>query len=306
MLLVDKAGGLSSHDVVAQVRRRLATKQVGHAGTLDPMATGLLVILVGEATRLSAYLTAEDKRYATTILLGAATDSLDADGAETARAPLPEALRREIEAWPESPTLAAAIEVERARSEQVPPAISAIHVDGERAYERARRGEEVTIAPRAVQIKSLSLTAARVAGDTGFLQLELAVTKGYYVRSLARDLGHSLGLPAHLTALRRLASGPFTIEEAVALDSPDLAAALRPVEDAGRRSLAVVELSASGEKRARLGQPLGPDDFTTTPPEGTGAWFAGPVLVAIGEVTAGAGRVLRGFPAAKPAATPST
>jgi tRNA pseudouridine55 synthase len=297
---------MSSHDVVAQVRRKLATRQVGHAGTLDPMATGLLVVLVGEATRLSAYLTADDKRYATTILLGVATDSLDADGAEVARAPLPEALRREIEAWPACPAIAAAVEVERARSEQIPPAISAIHVDGERAYERARRGEEVTIAPRAVQIRALALTAARLAGDAAQFDLTLDVTKGYYVRALARDLGHSLGLPAHLIALRRLASGVFSVDEATALDAPDLAATLRPVEEAARRALPGVELSVSGERRARLGQPLGPEDFAAPPPEGTGAWFAGPSLVAIGEVTAGAGRVLRGFPAPKPGAIPAT
>jgi tRNA pseudouridine55 synthase len=291
---------MSSHDVVGQVRRRLGTRQVGHAGTLDPMATGLLVVLVGEATRLSAYLTADDKRYATTVLLGVTTDSLDADGATVASEPLPEALRREIEAWPASPAIHAALEIERARTEQIPPAISAIHVGGERAYERARRGEEVVIAPRAVQVRSLTATAARLAGDTGLLQLELDVTKGYYVRSLARDLGQTLGAPAHLTALRRLASGGFSVGDASPLDAPDLVAALRPVEEAARRALAAVDLSASGERRARLGQPLGPEDFASPPPDGTGAWFAGPTLVAIGEVTACNGRVLRGFPGVTP------
>lgn len=212
ILLVDKPGGLTSHDVVARVRRAAVTRQVGHAGTLDPMATGLLVVLVGEATKLSAWLTLDEKRYITTIRFGVATATLDADGAvtETREGPPPSA-----------EAITAAVAALVGPMLQTPPAVSAIKVGGVAMHERVRRGESVELAPRPVALHRATLLAVREYE----CDVDLTASKGFYVRSYARDLAAALGTVAHLTALRRLASGAFTVGEA--LDADTLARAAK-------------------------------------------------------------------------------
>jgi tRNA pseudouridine55 synthase len=205
ILLVDKPRGVTSHDVVSRARRALGTRQVGHAGTLDPMATGLLVVLVGEATKLSAWLTLDQKRYLATVRFGSTTDTLDADGTVTALAP---------EGTP-APTPARIHEAVRAMvgpSMQVPPVVSAIKVGGVAMHERTRRGESVELAPRPVELVRAVVLAVRE--DVAECDLDLTCSKGFYVRSFARDLAESLGTYGHLTALRRLESGAFTLDGA--------------------------------------------------------------------------------------------
>ncbi len=286
VLVVDKPRGPTSHDVVQRVRRALATREVGHAGTLDPMATGVLVVAVGEATKLVPWLTAADKGYTATLVLGVATDSYDAEGTvvET-RTPDPSWRTR----------LPHALEVERTRREQIPPAFSAIKTDGVRAHERARRGESVELAARPVEVRTLDASASLDADE---LTIEVAVAKGYYVRSLARDLAAALGTVGHLTALRRTRSGAFTMEEAAPLDAPDLALRLVPLAHAAARALPVARLSGRGTDDARAGRRVAPSDLVREGQAlGPHAWLAPDgALVAVGEIEAdGSGRVLRGF-----------
>lgn len=299
VLVVDKPRGPTSHDVVARVRRALHTREVGHAGTLDPMATGVLVVAVGEATKLVTWLTAQSKAYEATIALGVETDSLDADGKETRRVPASDALRAALaeSRGPHlAPSVRAALEVERARKTQVPPAFSAIHTEGERAHERARRGEEVELAPRVVSVHRLDLVAS--SEEPPFVAVALEVSKGYYVRSLARDLAAALGTVGHLTSLRRTRSGCFVAEEALPLDTPEdeLAARVEPLARAATRALPVARLTEAGARDARHGRRVKPADIDA-PTREPCAWIdeAG-ALVAVGELDAdGAGRVLRGF-----------
>lgn len=282
--IIDKPRGLTSHTVVAQARRLFGRRDIGHAGTLDPMATGVLLILVGQGCKLSSYLTLDSKRYAAEVCFGRSTDTLDADGTT-----LDEQLLE-----PGQPTRHAvegALATERARREQTPPAVSAIKVDGQRAYALARRGEAPELPPRPVQVHELVLQEL----SPPFLRCELLVSKGYYVRSLARDLGENLGLPAHLSALRRLASGPFRIDQARPwpLSAPPPLLSLAEVVQS---VLPVCRLGAEAVARARQGKPLGAGDFSELPAvEGPGAWLSPDgELVAIG-TTSGELKVLRGF-----------
>lgn len=320
VLVVDKPPGMTSHDVVARVRRALHTRRVGHAGTLDPMATGVLVVLVGEATKLAPWLTAHDKRYRARVELGVGTESLDADGRETERAPLPATVAAALAVAaapafaglgsepgsPVAPTLRPitdALTAESQRREQVPPAVSAIHVDGRRAHERVRAGEVVELEPRPVAVHLLralagGLHAPLPAGPAaGWLDIELHVAKGYYVRALARDLGARLGVPAHLSMLRRIASGPFREDEAVPLgDGATMRARLVPVADAARRALPAAELTEAGTLRAIQGKLLGDDDFVAPLRGGPTAWISHRgALVAVGAHEVDGARVLRGF-----------
>lgn len=294
VLIVDKPRGLTSHDVVQRVRRLARTSRVGHAGTLDPLATGVLVVMVGEGTKLGPYLTCERKSYRTEGLLGKGTDTLDAEGTVVAEGALPAG-------WCEAPerALAAAVELERRRLEQVPPAFSAIKVGGTSAHALARRGEEVVLAPRAVSVASLEVTFADPDGRFG---LVLEVSKGYYVRSLVRDLGVTLGCPAHLTALRREASGSFTLDGALTLADVEAEPArlgewLLAVPVAAARALPVGRLTQEGEARARQGKRLGGSDFDDEPrSEAPTAWLAPDgALVAVGRRGEAGHVVLRGF-----------
>lgn len=300
VLVIDKPSGPTSHDVVARLRRALGTRRIGHAGTLDPMASGVLVVLVGEATKLAPYLTAEDKRYEARVALGAATDTLDAEGEVTATGEVPGWLVAEIAevaAGGAAPRLAEVLAAEAARRAQVPPVYSAIHVGGRRSHALARAGAAVELEARPVEVRSIAIAGA--TADPPALALAIDVTKGYYVRSLARDLGARLGVPAHLAALRRTASGGFVIAEAAPPDAgrEALGAAMLPVEEAARRSLPVATLTGAGALRAARGQPLGAGDFVAAP-EGAGpsAWLDGDGrLIAVGAPAAGGFSVLRGF-----------
>ena len=290
LVLVDKPRGPTSHDVVSRVRRALGTRSVGHAGTLDPMATGLLVVLVGDATRLATWATTEDKRYLATIVLGRGTDSLDADGAVTEERSISPEIAADLDR-----AVAASVAAELARTEQVPPAVSAIHVDGERAHELVRRGETPVLPPRITHARSIDVLAVR-AGPLPEVDVALWVDKGYYVRSFARDLGAHLGVPAHLSALRRTASGAFVVGDACPLEPDAIREHFVPLRDALPRVLTCVELTEDGALRARQGKRLSRDGFAVAPPPGIAAWTFEGTPIAVGERTEDEWRVVRGFP----------
>lgn len=209
ILLVDKPAGMTSHDVIDRVRRATGERRVGHAGTLDPAATGLLIVLVGPATRLASHLTAAEKTYEATIRFGSATDTDDAEGAVILELPVPDAIFDPAAAQ----TLLDGLLGE---SMQVPPAYSAIKVDGKVAHRAARGGDELELAARPIEV----LEAALLAVDAEAIEwrVRFRVSKGTYIRSLARDLGVAAATAAHLTALRRTGSGHVDIAAAVTLD----------------------------------------------------------------------------------------
>lgn len=239
VLLVDKPGGMTSHDVVSRTRRALNTRKVGHAGTLDPMATGLLVLGVGGATRLLTYIVGLDKTYETTIVLGASTDTDDADGTVVERA---DAARLAAVTDEE---IRAGIADLTGHIEQVPSTVSAIKVAGKRAYDLARAGEDVVLAPRAVTVSRFEVLAAR--RRDGAIELDAVVdcSSGTYIRALARDLGAALGVGGHLTALRRTRIGSFDLSRAVDLDRIDPQALLAPADAA---SLALPTLTVDDDE----------------------------------------------------------
>ncbi len=221
LLLVDKPAGVTSHDVVNAARRALREKRIGHAGTLDPFATGLLVLLVGRATRLVPYVSGDPKVYAASVRFGAETDTEDLLGATVRDAPAPAAA-----------AVAAAIPSLTGELDQIPPAYSAKRVQGRRAYDLARAGEAVELAPARVRVDGWTLLAWR-DGPPAEADVRVTCGPGTYIRSLARDLGRLAGSAAHLSALRRERSGRFDVRDAVSLDA--LAAGdvtLRPALDA--------------------------------------------------------------------------
>jgi len=211
-VVVDKPAGLTSHDVVARIRRLAGTRRVGHAGTLDPMATGVLVVGVDRGTRLLGHLAATRKVYAATARLGVTTTTDDAQGEVTARSPTGQISERQVRAAASAFT---------GDIEQVPSTVSAIKVDGERAHARARRGEQVRLVPRPVTVHTLTVTAVRVGPEHIDLDVVVECSSGTYIRALARDLGARLGVGGHLTALRRTAVGPFGVDVAHALNDLD-------------------------------------------------------------------------------------
>ncbi len=293
VLVLDKPRGPTSHDIVARVRRLLKTREVGQAGTLGPMATGVLVLAIGEATKLVQWLTAEAKAYRATIRLGVSTTTLDAEGEIVETRPV-SAIDRD--------TLSRAIEAERARTEQIPPVVSAIKIGGVAAHRRVRRGEELTLAPRPVAVSSLEVREVR--DDPPEIDVSIACAKGYYVRSLARDLAERLGTFGHLTSLRRMRSGSFAIDDALpfafdrldrAFERETLLAALMPLPFAAAHVLGRECLTDAGLIKARHGKRIHVSDFTSPPAQGTTAFFHGDVVVAIGEVAGDEARVIRGF-----------
>jgi len=215
IVLVDKPGGITSHDVVARARRALNTRKIGHAGTLDPMATGLLILGVGPATRLLTYIVGLDKTYEATIRLGISTDSDDADGTVTARADAAALAAVTADG------ITAGIAALTGDIEQVPSTVSAIKVGGKRAYDLARAGEEVALKARSVTIGRFELTATRTGPDGIDLDVVVDCSSGTYIRALARDLGAGLGVGGHLTALRRTRIGPFDVAAAATEIAPD-------------------------------------------------------------------------------------
>jgi len=301
ILLVDKPQGISSHRVVSIARRRLGLKKVGHAGTLDPMATGLLLLGVGPSTRLLTHLVGLGKTYTATIRLGVSTDSDDADGAPTAVAGTTDADVTDA-------AVEAAVAAQRGTIEQVPSTVSAIKVDGRRAYDLARRGEDVVLKSRTVTVGRFDVTGRNdhtvsVDGtDVAVVDLDVVVTcsSGTYVRALARDVGAALGTGAHLTALRRTDVGPFDVADAIDLedDSVDVRGALaRPVEVA-RRLFPAVALDAAAAKDLADGKRVRADHPDTDGPVAAVA-VADDRLVGLVSVRRGQLRVITNFPTAE-------
>jgi tRNA pseudouridine55 synthase len=204
VLVVDKPVGLTSHDVVQIIRRGTDIKRAGHTGTLDPRASGVLVVLIGPAVRLSEYVSASDKRYQATLRLGSTTDTFDSEGSVTSSASAENITQERFEA-----TLDQFV----GEIEQTPPPYSAVKVKGRKAYEMAREGEEVSLEPRIIQVYSLEM----LEWDPPEVVIDVFCSSGTYVRSLANDLGAALGCGAHLVGLRRTKSGRFTLRDAVPL-----------------------------------------------------------------------------------------
>ena len=251
LVVVDKPAGITSHDVVARVRRLAGTRKVGHAGTLDPMATGVLVLGVDRATRLLGHLMLTEKAYAATVRLGVSTGTDDAEG--------------EVSATPG----AAGVDEQQVRDaltgfvgdiEQVPTAVSAIKVDGKRAYQRVRDGEQVELAARPVTIHELVVHDVRRSSVEGLEVLDADITmrcsSGTYVRAVARDAGALLGTGGHLTALRRTAVGPYDLAVARTLDDLAEEFAVLPLAVAARAAFPAADLDAQQARDVRVGRPL--------------------------------------------------
>jgi tRNA pseudouridine55 synthase len=249
LIVVDKPGGLTSHDVVAQIRRLAGTRRVGHAGTLDPMATGVLVVGVEKATRLLGHLTLTDKEYQATIRLGQATDTGDAEGTVTSGRPAGYLSLAQVQA------AAAALTGE---IQQVPPTVSAIKVAGRRAYQLTREGAPPVLKPRPVTVWSFTVQAVQPAladlpgggpadpapGDLLDADVEVRCSSGTYIRALARDMGEALGVGGHLTRLRRTRVGPYDLSVACTLDELAAQLTVLPLAQAAAAAFPVRELSA--------------------------------------------------------------
>ena len=245
LVVVDKPAGITSHDVVARVRRLAGTRKVGHAGTLDPMATGVLVLGLNRATRLLGHLTLTDKAYAATVRLGRTTTTDDAEG-------------EVVDSQPTDGLTATAVRDALAafvgEIDQVPSAVSAIKVDGRRAYARVRDGEQVDLPARRVTVHSIEVTALDL--ERASLDLEVRCSSGTYIRAIARDLGAALGVGGHLTALRRTAVGPFVIDDAHTLDALADDFTMTPIADAARRAFPAMDLSDADAAHVRVGRAL--------------------------------------------------
>ena len=249
--MVDKPAGWTSHQVVARCRRLLGTRKVGHAGTLDPMATGVLLVGVNRATRLLGHLMLTRKAYDATIRLGIGTVTDDAEGDVVARPGLSGLTAAALEA---------ALQPLRGLVEQVPTAVSAIKVDGVRSYANVRAGVDVQLAARPVTVHRFEVVARRdvVVDEVACVDLDVVVecSSGTYVRALARDLGAALGSAGHLTALRRTAVGPFTLAEAVPLDDTTEALPMADLADVVRRTFPTLVVTDEEEAAVRVGRAL--------------------------------------------------
>jgi len=284
LVVVDKPAGWTSHDVVARMRRIAGTRKVGHAGTLDPMATGVLVLGVGRATRLLTYVVGADKEYTATIRLGVTTTTDDAEGEVLARTDASVVTRAAIDAGVAALT---------GPIEQVPSSVSAIKVDGRRAYARVRAGEQVELAARPVTVTRFAVHETRAVGparDAGPLpddagaaldvDVTVACSSGTYIRALARDLGAALGVGGHLTALRRTRVGGYglatsrTLEELEGIPD-DTPLDVLPLAEAARATFPVRDLSAeearalSYGKRIDAGEPGSSEPVAAIAPDGT-------------------------------------
>jgi tRNA pseudouridine55 synthase len=226
LVVVDKPAAMTSHDVVGRVRRLAGTRKVGHAGTLDPMATGVLLVGVNRATRLLGHLMLTEKAYDATVRLGSATSTDDAEG---------EPLSQASAAHLDEQRVTEALEAFVGDIDQRPSAVSAIKVDGQRAYARVRAGEQVELPARPVTVHELRVTGARRDGDHLDVDIAMRCSSGTYVRAVARDLGEALGVGGHLTRLRRTAVGPFGLEEARTLDELADAFTVLDLSDVARR-----------------------------------------------------------------------
>jgi len=267
LVIVDKPGGMTSHDVVARIRRLAGTRRVGHAGTLDPMATGVLVVGVEKATRLLGYLTATEKEYHATIRLGQSTSTDDAEG--------------EITGVASAADVSAAVLTQHVLTKaaasltgeimQVPPAVSAIKVAGQRAYRLTRAGAAPELAARPVTVYEFTVTAVRRDGDVLDLDAIVRCSSGTYIRALARDLGRQLGTGGHLTRLRRTRVGGYRIEDARTLEQLAERFDVVPLAQAAQAAFPRRDLSADEARRLAHGGRLAPDPSTAA-----GAVIAGP------------------------------
>jgi len=282
LIVVDKPGGMTSHDVVARIRRLAGTRRVGHAGTLDPMATGVLVVGVEKATRLLGHLTLTDKEYQATIRLGQATDTGDAEGTISAARPAGQLTLAQVQA------AAAAL---TGPIQQVPPAVSAIKVGGRRAYQLAREGAPPVLEPRPVTVWSFTVQAVRQVpaeppdgapdgppdgAPAGLLDVDVEVrcSSGTYIRGLARDMGDALGVGGHLTRLRRTRVGPYDLSSAHGLDELAERLTVLPLAEAAAAAFPVRELTedqarslSHGGRLPGLGEETGP--VAAFAPDGT-------------------------------------
>lgn len=254
VLVVDKPAGPTSHDVVARVRRALRERRVGHTGTLDPLATGVLPLVVGSATRLAVFLSGDEKEYVADVRLGSSTDTYDALGMVVPRTPS----RTPDEVT--SDELAEALDAFRGTYDQVPPAFSAKKVGGVASYTLARRSQATVLAPAAVTVKALTVEEF----DRGRVRVRVTASAGFYVRALAHELGERLGCGAHLEALRRTRAGTFTEADAVALDVVEAEGPLAAARLLGGERLLpqfpAVVLNERGLRRASHGNSLSSAD----------------------------------------------
>jgi tRNA pseudouridine55 synthase len=293
ILLLDKQGGWTSHDLVARTRRLAGTRKVGHAGTLDPMATGLMILGINSSTRLLTYLVGLDKEYTATIRLGSATVTDDREGNVVSTAP------------PGAVPALGVERVERAMADltgeilQVPSTVSAIKVDGKRAYALAREGEEVELAARAVTVSAFELRgyepSASERGDHLDLLVRVECSSGTYIRALARDLGAALGVGGHLTELRRTRVGPFSLRDAVPIDALDVPARLIPPAAAAGTIFETLRLThqeavdlGHGKRISAPGEVPAARPLAAVAPDGR--------LVGLVEFTGGVGRSIVNFP----------
>jgi tRNA pseudouridine55 synthase len=258
LVVVDKPGGLTSHDVVGRCRRIFGTRKVGHAGTLDPMATGVLVVGIERATKILGLLMATDKSYSATIRLGQTTSTEDAEGELLQSVPASQVADAEIEA---------AIAPLRGEIDQIPSAVSAIKVNGKRAYQLAREGHTVELKSRRVRIDRFDVTDVRHGAEVTDVDVEVDCTSGTYIRALARDVGAALGVGGHLTALRRTRVGSFGLDQARTLeelaDAPGLSYSL---DEACLQAFPRRDLTGAEAVDASHGRPL--------PPAGLGGVYA--------------------------------
>jgi tRNA pseudouridine55 synthase len=272
LVIVDKPGGLTSHDVVARIRRLAGTRRVGHAGTLDPMATGVLVVGVERATRLLGYLALTEKQYDATIRLGQSTSTDDAEGEITGGAPA---------VGVSAETLSAAIVNLTGEIQQVPPSVSAIKVDGQRAYKLTRAGAAPELKPRPVTVYEFTVTAIRPAGDSLDVDATVRCSSGTYIRALARDLGAALGTGGHLTALRRTRVGGYGLAAARTLDQLAERFEVMPLAQAAAAAFPRRDLSADEARRLAHGGRLAAIPPPSDPDHPTAAFAPDGSLVAL-------------------------
>lgn len=265
LVIVDKPAGMTSHDVVARIRQMAGTRRVGHAGTLDPMATGVLVVGVEKATRLLGHLTMADKEYLATIRLGQATSTDDAEGDVIASASAAGLTEQAVRA---------AVVPLTGDIQQVPPGVSAIKVGGRRSYRLARAGHVPELAPRTVTVREFAIDAIRPASDVLDLDVRITCSSGTYIRGIARDLGAALRVGGHLTALRRTRVGPYQASEARTLDELAERLEVIPLEAAAaaafpRRELTAVEAHGLGHGARLDATGTGEQPVAAFAPDGT-------------------------------------
>jgi tRNA pseudouridine55 synthase len=269
LIVVDKPAGMTSHDVVARIRRLARTRRVGHGGTLDPMATGVLIIGVNKATRLLTYVIGAGKSYTATIRLGQSTLTDDAEGEVTATYPV---------AGVTDDAIRAGLAAQTGEIDQVPSAVSAIKINGERAYKRVRDGESVEIPSRRVTVSRLEVLDVRRPADADVIDVDIDVTcsSGTYIRAIARDLGAALGAGGHLTALRRTAVGGLTLADSATLEqleqrAPDVVSL--PMADAARQAFPERTATVDEARILSHGGPLQPvgiaGPYAVFDPDGT-------------------------------------